>query len=120
VIGSGDGDGIDIGLIEEFAVIVVTARNFKAFTGFPGALNMGLGDRDSGGARESGETQEMANADCTRSYYTASKLVRHIGVRVVPMFSMQGTKLEGFLATGFAKYCSRMTYGSKIVLASLP
>ncbi len=54
MIGQRDGDGVDVGLLEQFAEISVTAGDFETFAGFAGAERMIFRDCHRGRARAGG------------------------------------------------------------------
>ena len=77
MVGQGDGDGVNIGLVEEFVVIGVAAGYFEAFGGFLGAAGMDLGDGDGVGAGALGEAGQVVEPNATSSDDGATKSVGH-------------------------------------------
>ena len=77
IIGSGDGHGVDIGLIEQVVIIGVGAGNFVTIGGFLEAFRVDFGNGYCGGARAMEDAVEMSEAETTGSNHRTTKSFVH-------------------------------------------
>lgn len=77
MVGQRDGDGVQVGLVEDFVPVGVATRDVVTLGGFAEALRVAFGDGHSGGARAVQQAVEMVQADAPGSDDTAAKFVAH-------------------------------------------
>lgn len=77
IIGQGDGDGINVRLFEQLAIVGIAAGDFETLGGFPGAAGMDFRHRDDRGSRALGEPIQVVQADSASSDHRAPKSLSH-------------------------------------------
>jgi hypothetical protein len=89
VVGQRDGNGVDVGLFEQLAVIGVAAGDVITSTSFAGTLRIGFAHGHRSGSMAVGQTVKMVEAESSRSDDGTTKLVCHnlVGISQLPLIA---------------------------------
>ena len=77
VVRQGDGDGVDVGLLEKFPIVRVAARDVKALGSFPQTLRIRLSDRDRRSPGTKQQTAQVFDSDRTGTDNRAAEFLAH-------------------------------------------